>query len=89
MCVGTLGPEQQKAKVPGNLRTRHIKCSSEIRYQVFSLLFRTVSDRYWVGGAWERSLVYAATYHIYIPYSRLFWRALKLANWSKNVIGEF
>ena len=24
-----------------------------------------------------------------IPYSRLFWRALKLANWSKNVIGEF
>ena len=25
----------------------------------------------------------------YIPYSRLFWRALNLANWSKNVIGEF
>ena len=25
-----------------------------------------MSDRYWVGGAWERSLVYAATYHIYI-----------------------
>ena len=24
-----------------------------------------------------------------IPYSWLFWRALKLANWSKNVIGEF
>ena len=24
-----------------------------------------------------------------IPYSRLFWRALKLANWSKNVIDEF
>ena len=24
-----------------------------------------------------------------IPYSRLFWRALKLANWSKNIIGEF
>jgi len=24
-----------------------------------------------------------------IPYSRLFWRALELANWSKNVIGEF
>ena len=24
-----------------------------------------------------------------IPYSRLFWQALKLANWSKNVIGEF
>ena len=24
-----------------------------------------------------------------LPYSRLFWRALKLANWSKNVIGEF
>ena len=27
--------------------------------------------------------------HAYIPYSRLFWRAFKLANWSKNVIGEF
>ena len=25
----------------------------------------------------------------FIPYSRLFWRALNLANWSKNVIGEF
>ena len=25
----------------------------------------------------------------YIPYSWLFWRALKLVNWSKNVIGEF
>ena len=24
-----------------------------------------------------------------VPYSRLFWRALKLANWSKNVFGEF
>ena len=24
-----------------------------------------------------------------LPYSRLFWRAIKLANWSKNVIGEF
>ena len=24
-----------------------------------------------------------------VLYSRLFWRALKLANWSKNVIGEF
>ena len=24
-----------------------------------------------------------------ILYSRLFWQALKLANWSKNVIGEF
>ena len=24
-----------------------------------------------------------------VPYSRLFWRALKLANWSKNVIGKF
>ena len=24
-----------------------------------------------------------------IPYSQLFWLALKLANWSKNVIGEF
>ena len=23
-----------------------------------------------------------------IPYSQLFWQALKLANWSKNVIGE-
>ena len=26
---------------------------------------------------------------MYIPYSWLLWRALKLANWSKNVIGEF
>ena len=24
-----------------------------------------------------------------VPYSRLFWRGLKLANWSKNVIGEY
>ena len=24
-----------------------------------------------------------------IPYSRLFWRGLNLANWYKNVIGEF
>ena len=24
-----------------------------------------------------------------LPYSQLFWRAIKLANWSKNVIGEF
>ena len=24
-----------------------------------------------------------------LPYSRLFWWAIKLANWSKNVIGEF
>ena len=24
-----------------------------------------------------------------LPYSRLFWRAIKLANWSKNVIGKF
>ena len=24
-----------------------------------------------------------------VPYSRLFWRGLKLANWSKNVMANF
>ena len=27
--------------------------------------------------------------HFHIPYSWIFWQALKLANWSRNVIGEY
>ena len=35
------------------------------------------------------SLLERVMVQYWVPYSRLFWRALKLANWSKNVIGEF
>ena len=41
---------------------------------------------------WANLLWYLANIafsQVDIPYSQLFWWALKLANWSKNVIGKF